>query len=164
MSSNNELKIRIATADDVPHLLRLIRELAVYEKLDHAVTATEEDLRESLFGPRSYAEVLLGSMNGDLDAYALFFHSYSTFLGRQGMYLEDLYVRRHARGKGIGKAMLTHLARLAVERGCKRLEWSVLDWNEPAIEFYRSLGAEALNEWTVFRLTGDALDSFSNKA
>lgn len=164
MTECSEIKIRLATVADVPLILSLIRELAVYEKLEHAVTATEEDLRETLFGPRAYAEVLLGSMNGRPEAYALFFHSYSTFLGRQGMYLEDLYVRPHARGRGLGKAMLLHLARLTVERGCKRLEWAVLDWNKPAIDFYRSLGAEPLDEWTVFRLTGNTLDSISGKS
>ncbi|MCE5245043.1 MAG: GNAT family N-acetyltransferase [Syntrophobacteraceae bacterium] len=164
MTESSELKIRLATVADVPLILSLIRELAVYEKLEHAVTATEEDLRETLFVPRAYAEVLLGSMNGKPEAYALFFHSYSTFLGRQGMYLEDLYVRPHARGRGLGKTMLLHLARLAVERGCKRLEWAVLDWNKPAIDFYRSLGAEPLDEWTVFRLTGNTLESISGKS
>jgi len=149
--------LRAATADDVPLVLELLEELAVYEKLSHEVVATVEGLRESLFGPTRYAEVLIAEWDGEPAGFALFFHHFSTFLGRPGIYLEDLFVREHLRGRGIGKALLCRLAEIAVERGCGRLEWSVLDWNEPAIQFYERLGAQAMDEWTVFRVTGDAL-------
>lgn len=155
------LEIRPATEDDVPLILSFIGELAEYEKLSHEVVATEETLRQSLFGERRVAEVLLGHVGGEPAAFALFFHNFSTFLGRPGIYLEDLFVRPRFRGSGFGKAMLTHLARLAVERGCGRLEWWVLDWNEPAIRFYEKLGAEPMDEWTVYRLTGGALDKLA---
>lgn len=158
-----KLKIRAATLEDAPLILSLIQELADYERLSHEVRATVEELERSLFGPRPYAEVLLSFLGEEPAAYALFFHNYSTFLGRQGMYLEDLFVRPHLRGRGIGKAMLQHLAELAVERGCGRLEWSVLDWNEPAIAFYRSVGAASVEGWTVYRLTGSALRAFAGK-
>ena len=149
--------IRPATPADVPLVLRLIRELADYEKLAHEVTATEADLHESLFGPRPIIEVLIAEADGDVSGYALFFHNYSTFLCQRGLYLEDLFVRPPFRGRGIGKSLLSHLAKLAVDRGCLRFEWAVLDWNEPAIGFYRSLGARPLEDWTVFRVTGEAL-------
>jgi len=149
--------IRAATAEDVPLILRFIRELAEYERLAHEVVATEDGLRDTLFGPRPYAEVAIAEEEGEPAGFALFFHNYSTFLGRPGIYLEDLYVRPEMRGRGIGRALLAHLARLAVDRGCGRLEWWVLDWNEDAIRFYRALGAEAMDDWTVFRVTGDAL-------
>jgi GNAT superfamily N-acetyltransferase len=149
--------IRPATAADTPTICRLIRQLAEYERLAHAVVLDEGRLREHLFGPRPYAEVLLAEDAGAVVGFALFFHNYSTFLARPGIYLEDLFVVPEHRGKGHGKALLTALARLAVERGCGRLEWAVLNWNEPAIQFYRALGAEPMNEWTVYRLTGDAL-------
>jgi len=158
------MAIRAATPDDVPLILRFIRELAAYERLAHEVVATEEKLRETLFGARPYAEVVIAEEAGEPAGFALFFHNYSTFLGRPGIYLEDLYVRPEMRGGGIGRALLAHLARLAVERGCGRLEWWVLDWNEPAIRFYRQLGAEAMDDWTVFRVAGDALTQLASDA
>jgi GNAT superfamily N-acetyltransferase len=154
----NELKILPATPADVPTILALIRELADYEKLSHEVVATEELLARALFGPRPVAECLLARADGEGAAFALFFHNFSTFLGRPGLYLEDLFVRPAHRGRGIGAAMLRHLARLAVERGCGRMEWSVLDWNKRAIEFYERMGAYGLDEWKTYRLTGSALE------
>ena len=158
-----ELEIRPATERDVPLILSLIRELAEYERLSHEIVATEEILRDSLFGERPAAEVLLGYVGDDPAGFALFFHNFSTFLGRPGIYLEDLYVRPEFRGAGIGRAMLVHLARLARERGCGRLEWSVLDWNEPAIGFYKSLGASPVSGWTVYRVTGEALEALARR-
>lgn len=146
----------------MPLLLSFIKELAEYERLSHEVSATEETLRESLFGDWRGAETLLAYSGGEPAGFALFFHNFSTFLGRSGIYLEDLYVRPEFRGSGIGRTLLVHLARLAEERGCGRLEWSVLDWNEPSIGFYESLGAVAMDDWTVYRLTGDALRELSN--
>jgi GNAT superfamily N-acetyltransferase len=146
-----------ATAADVPTILALIRELAEYEKLLDRVSATEASLRRDLFGTRPFAEVLIGSLDGEAVGYALFFHSYSTFLARPGMYLEDVFVKPAARGKGVGKALLRAVAWTARDRGCGRFEWSVLDWNTPAIEFYRSLGAEPLNEWTTYRMDDAAI-------
>lgn len=143
--------------DDCPLIAALIRELAVYEKLEHVCFVTPEALRETLFGARPYAEVTIGELAGEAVGFALYFHNYSTFMAKPGIYLEDLYVRPVARGKGVGKALLVHLARLALERGCGRVEWSVLDWNAPSIAFYKSLGAEPMDEWTIYRLTGDAL-------
>jgi GNAT superfamily N-acetyltransferase len=157
------LHIRPATADEVPLVLDFIRALAEYERLPHECVATEAKLRETLFGPRPYAEVLFGFVDDEPVAFALFFHSYSTFLARPGIYLEDLFVRPHARGQGYGRRMLAHLARLARERGCGRLEWSVLDWNEGAIRFYRSLGAVPMDEWTVYRVTGEALERLAGE-
>jgi GNAT superfamily N-acetyltransferase len=151
------LNIRPARAADVPLILALIRELAVYEKLAHEVVATEERLRENLFGARPQAEVLIAEWNGESAGFALFFHNFSTFLGRHGLYLEDLFVREQHRGKGIGKALLVRLAGIAVERGCGRFEWAVLDWNTPAQDFYKSLGASPVPEWDIFRVTGEAL-------
>jgi GNAT superfamily N-acetyltransferase len=152
-----EIQILPATAAEAPIALEMIRELAVYEKLEHAMTATEEQLRTTLFGPKPGAEVLLARENGEWVGFALFFPNYSTFLARPGIYLEDLFVKPHARGRGIGGALLREIARLAVDRGCGRVEWSVLDWNEPSIGFYKKLGAIPMDEWTVFRLTGEAL-------
>ena len=152
-----ELEIRAATEDDVPLILSLIRELAEYERLSHEVVATEEALRDSLFGERRFAEVLLGYLGDDPAGFALFFHNFSTFLGKPGIYLEDFYVKPDFRGLGIGRVLLVHLAKLARERDCGRLEWSVLDWNEPAIGFYRSIGASPVGGWTVYRLSGEAL-------
>jgi len=160
----DQFQVRGATEVDVPLILDLIRELAEYEKLSHEVVATEEGLRESLFGERPVAEVLIGEFDGRPAAFALFFHNFSTFLGKPGIYLEDLYVRPDFRGQGIGKAMLVHLAKLAKERGCGRLEWWVLDWNQPAIRFYRSLGAEPMDDWTVYRVTGGALERLAEGA
>jgi len=151
-------EVREASADDVPLILTLIGELAEYERLAHEVVATEDSLQEWLFGDRPVAEVLIAESGAEAAGFALFFHSFSTFLGRPGIYLEDLYVRPAFRGRGMGKAMLVHLAKLARERGCGRLEWSVLDWNEPSIRFYESLGAVAMDDWTVHRVTGEALD------
>ena len=149
--------IRPATRGDVPVILELIRGLAEYEKLAHECVASQARLAESLFGARPEAEVLIAEADGRPAGFALFFHNYSTFLAKQGIYLEDLFVKPEFRGRGIGKALLTHLARLAGERNCGRLEWSVLDWNRDAIRFYESLGAKAMDEWTVYRVTGDAL-------
>lgn len=149
--------IRPATPADVPVIARLIRALAEYERLAHEVVLDEDSLRGHLFGPRPYAEVLLAEDAGAVVGYALFFHNYSTFRGLPGIYLEDLFVLPEARGQGHGKALLLALARLAVERGCGRLEWAVLDWNEPSIKFYKSLGAVPMDDWTVYRVTGDVL-------
>src|SRR5580700_2460610 len=151
----SRLRIVPATEPDVPVILELIRGLAEYEKLSHLVTATEEQLRGTLFGARPAAEVLLANWDAECAGFALFFPNYSTFMAQPGIYLEDLYVRPHLRGKGIGAALLTELARLAVARNCGRVEWAVLDWNAPSIGFYKKLGAVPLNEWTTFRLTGD---------
>lgn len=151
------LSLRAATAADVPVIRGLIEGLADYEKLRHECRATDELLHASLFGERRYAEVVLAEWNGTVAGFALFFHNFSTFLARPGIYLEDLFVRPEHRGHGIGKALLRHLAQLAVARECGRLEWSVLDWNVDAIGFYEKLGARAQDEWTVYRVTGDAL-------
>lgn len=161
-ASHEQFGIRQASADDIPLILSFIRELADYERLSDAVVATEEGLREALFSQQPAAEVLIGYTEGEAAGFALFFHNYSTFLGRTGIYLEDLYVRSSSRGRGLGRALLAHLAGLAIERGCARLEWAVLDWNEPAIKFYKKLGAEPMSEWTTFRLTGDALTRLAN--
>ncbi len=151
------MTLRSATIDDVPQVLAFIRALAAYERLLHAVVATEDGLRLALFGPRPYAEVVLAEDAGIPIGFALFFHTFSTFLGQPGLHLEDLFVIPEARGRGVGRALLGHLARLAVERGCGRVEWAVLDWNAPAIRFYESLGARPNTEWTIYRLTGDPL-------
>jgi GNAT superfamily N-acetyltransferase len=158
------LTIRAATERDAGLILRFITGLAEYEKLTHEVQATESQLRETLFGTRRYAEVLIGEHEGRPVGFALFFHNYSTFLGRPGIYLEDLFVLPELRGRGFGKALLAHLAALAVERGCGRLEWSVLDWNAPAIGFYKKLGAVPMDAWTIFRLTGEALAALGRQA
>jgi len=158
---SDELSIRFATEDDVPLILHFIRELADYERLAHEVVATEESVRETLFGARRYAEVIIAEAAGEPVGFALFFHNYSTFLARPGIYLEDLYVRRDLRGRGYGKALLSHLAKIAKERNCGRLEWAVLNWNEPAIRFYRSLGAMPMDHWTVYRVTGETLDKLA---
>ena len=154
----SDLEIRFAEADDVPMILEFIKELAEYEKLSHQVVGDEEQLRTTLFGERPAAEVVIAELGGAPAGFALFFHNYSTFLARPGLYLEDLYVRPQMRGKGIGKRLLCRLAEIAVERGCGRFEWSVLDWKKPAIRFYEKLGARAMDGWTIFRVTGDALD------
>lgn len=154
---DKRIRIVPATVEDLPLILGFIKELAEYERLAHEVVATETILRETLFGPTAYAEVVLAQYDELSAGYALFFHSFSTFLGRPGLYLEDLYVRPTLRGKGIGRALLAHLAKIAVERKCGRLEWAVLNWNESAIGFYRSLGAQPMDTWTVHRLTGDPL-------
>ena len=151
------LRITPAIATDTPIILSLIRELAEFERLLNEVTATEEQLRTTLFGERRSAEVVIARVDDEVAGFALFFHNYSTFLAKPGVYLEDLFVRPKFRGQGTGEALLRHLARIAVERGCGRLEWSVLDWNQRAISFYKSLGAQPLDDWTMFRVTGEAL-------
>jgi GNAT superfamily N-acetyltransferase len=150
-------RIRAATQADLSDILGMIRALAEYEKLTHLCVATEEDLAQHLFASPARIEVLLGKENGQAVCFALFFHNFSTFLGKPGLYLEDLFVRPEFRRNGYGRAMLGHLARLAVERGCGRFEWSVLDWNEPAIRFYQSLGATVLADWRITRVTGAPL-------
>ena len=151
------IEIRPAGERDLPMVHAFIRELAEYERLLHEVVATEDSLRRTLFGPHPAAEIVIAYDAAQPVGFALFFQTYSTFLGKPGMYLEDLFVRPSARGKGIGRALLVHLAKMAIERNYGRFEWRVLDWNETAIRFYRSLGAEPLDDWTVFRVTGDAL-------
>src|SRR5437660_9681242 len=153
----DSFEIRSATESDVPVILELIRALATYERAPNEVTATEEGLIEVLFGKKPAAEVLLAFENERAVGFAVFFHNFSTWLGRPGLYLEDLFVRPEDRGKGYGRALLIHLAKIARGRGCGRMEWAVLDWNEPAIQFYRKLGAKSMDEWTVFRLTADGI-------
>jgi GNAT superfamily N-acetyltransferase len=154
--------IRSATVADVPIILELIRALAEYERAPNDVVATEQILRETLFGKKPGAEVLLLFENQNAVGFALFFHNFSTWIGRPGLYLEDLFVRPEHRGKGYGRALLVELAKIARERNFGRMEWAVLDWNEPAIQFYRKLGAKPMDEWTVFRLTRDEIDSLAN--
>jgi len=156
--------IRPAEPADTALILSLIRELAEYERLPHEVVATEDALRATLFGARSRAEVLIADADGQAAGFALFFHNYSTFLARPGLYLEDLFVRPAFRRQGIGRMLLTRLAGIAVARGCGRFEWAVLDWNEPARRFYESLGARPMDEWTTYRMTGAALDELARKA
>ena len=151
---------RFANENDVSIILQFIRELAEYEKLSHEVVATEEILRHWIFEEKK-AEVIFALDQGREVGFALFFHNFSTFLGRAGLYLEDLYVKPEFRGKGYGKGLLKQLAKIAVERGCGRLEWSCLDWNKPSIDFYRSLGAVPMEGWTVYRLTGDRLENMA---
>jgi len=155
-----KLHIEPASPADVPMILQLIRELAEFERLLDEVKATEEQLHAGLFGPRPSAEVLMARLGpgGEVAGFALYFHNFSTFLAKPGIYLEDLYVRQKFRGQGFGATLLRHLAHLALTRGCGRLEWSVLDWNHRAIDFYKSLGAAPMNEWTLFRVTGAALE------
>jgi len=158
------LEIRPARASDVPVILQLIRDLATYERAPNEVTATEKGLTEVLFGEKPAAEVLLAFENETAVGFAVFFHNFSTWLGRPGLYLEDLFVRPEDRGKGYGRALLIHLAKIARERACGRMEWAVLDWNEPAIEFYHKLGAKPMNEWTVFRLTRDEIAKLADSS
>ncbi len=155
--------IREARPQDVQRLLQLIRDLAEYEKLSHLVVGTEAQLREELFGERPVIESVLAWEGEQALGFALFFHNFSTFLARRGLYLEDLFVVPEARGRGIGRALIRHGARLAVERGCGRYEWSVLDWNQTAIDFYRSIGAELLPDWRICRMTGSALTGFADR-
>lgn len=159
----DDFTLRSATIDDVPSILGFIIELAEYEKLAHEVVATEDTLRETLFGPTPYAQVIIAELAGVPVGYALFFHNFSTFTGRPGIYLEDLYVQPKHRGQGFGKLLLAYLARKAVDMNCTRVEWSVLDWNQPAIDFYRSIGALPMDGWTVQRLDGDRLASFAKE-
>ncbi len=161
--SEPQLDIRPATEDDTPLILAFIGELAEYERLAHEVDATEELLRRALFCENPKVEAAIAFWGGDPAGFAVFFHNFSTFRGRHGIYLEDLFVRPAFRGRGIGTALLVHLARLAKQRGCARLEWWVLDWNEPAIRFYKRLGAEPMSDWTVFRVTGAALDKLAER-
>ena len=162
LPTGGRIELRAATPDDVGLILDFIHQLADYEKLAHEVVADEDLLRRSLFGDRQVAEVVIAFYDGQPAGFALFFHNFSTFLGRPGIYLEDLFVIPSLRGRGIGRVLLSHLAKLAVERGCGRLEWWVLDWNEPAIRFYERLGAQAMDEWTVFRVTGEALENLAD--
>lgn len=164
MSLSADAQIRFATPGDVPAVLGLIRELAEYERLLDQVVADEAALHRAMFGERRYVEALVAIVANEVVGFALFFHNFSTFLGKPGMYLEDLYVRPAFRGQGLGKSLLTRVARIAVERDCGRMEWSVLDWNEPSIHFYESLGAKPLSDWTVYRLTGDALRGLGTPA
>ena len=153
----DDLRIVRVTERDVPLLLRLIKALADYEKLSGEVIASDALLRDALFGARPSAEAALAYVGDDAVGFAVWFYNFSTFVGRPGLYLEDIFVLPEWRGRGIGRALMAHLARIAVERGCGRMEWAVLDWNEPAIRFYRNIGAQAMDGWTVYRLTGDPL-------
>ncbi|QOL51272.1 GNAT family N-acetyltransferase [Massilia litorea] len=164
MTASTHFSVRPAEPADVTHIHSMIVELAVFEKLEHMVVATEELLHDGLFGSRPACEAIVGEENGEVVAFALFFHNFSTFLTKKGLYLEDLYVRQSHRGKGYGTALLSKLAQLAVERNCGRFEWSVLDWNEPAIGFYQTMGAEILPEWRICRVTGEALDHLARRA
>ena len=164
MTAAIHFSVRPAEPADVTHIHSMIVELAVFEKLEHMVVATEELLHEGLFGTRPACEAIVGEENGEVVAFALFFHNFSTFLTKKGLYLEDLYVRQSHRGKGYGSQLLARLAQLAVERNCGRFEWSVLDWNEPAIGFYKTMGAEILPEWRFCRVTGEALDQLARRA
>jgi GNAT superfamily N-acetyltransferase len=164
MKKRSDFQIRQARVEDVPIILGLIRDLATYERAPREVTATEEQLTEVLFGERPAAEVLLAFEGESPVGFAVFFHNFSTWLGRPGLYLEDLFVKPERRGKGYGRALLIELAQIARDRSCGRMEWAVLDWNEPAIKFYRTLGAKPMNEWTVFRLTRDGIAKLANAA
>jgi GNAT superfamily N-acetyltransferase len=157
------LRIRPAESSDVPLVARLIRQLAEFEKLEREVVLTEDLLMAGLFGPRPYAEAVLAEDDGQPIGFALFFHTFSTFLARPGLYLEDLFVLPDRRGRGVGRALLAHLAHLALERGCGRLEWAVLNWNKDAIRFYERLGARPNSEWTVYRVTGEALQALGRE-
>jgi GNAT superfamily N-acetyltransferase len=162
-TKNPDVIFRLAEEKDVPLILELIRGIAEYEKLLHEVKTTEEQLRNSLFGERRFAEVILADYKNETAGFALFFHNFSTFVGRPGIYLEDLFIKPHLRGKGIGKLLLTYLGKLAMERNCGRIEWSVLDWNEHAIQFYKKLGAKPMDEWTVFRVDGEVIEKLADE-
>ncbi|KVD77854.1 GCN5 family acetyltransferase [Burkholderia sp. ABCPW 14] len=163
-TANETISIRAAAPADVSAMLSLMRELAAFEKLTHLFVATETDLADALFGARPSAEALVAVHGGAIVGYALYFHNYSTFIGRRGLYLEDLYVQPSQRGAGLGARLLRRLAAIAVERRCGRFEWTVLDWNQPAIDFYRKMGADVLSDWRVVRVTGDALAQLANDA
>jgi GNAT superfamily N-acetyltransferase len=163
MKEISDFQIRPAHVEDVSVILELIRDLATYERAPDEVTATEEQLVDVLFGERPAAEVLLAYEGESPVGFALFFHNFSTWLGRPGLYLEDLFVKPEKRGKGYGRALLVELAKIAMERGCGRMEWAVLDWNEPAIKFYRTLGAKPMDEWTVFRLTREGIEKLAKE-
>jgi GNAT superfamily N-acetyltransferase len=162
MNKSPDFTIRQAAAADVPIILQLIRDLATYERAPNEVTATEERLVDVLFGEKPAAEVLLAFAEGRPVGFAVFFQNFSTWLGRPGLYLEDLFVKPEVRGNGYGRALLVHLAQIARDRGCGRMEWAVLNWNEPAIEFYHKLGAKPMDEWTVYRLTGDEINRLAD--
>jgi len=164
MTAVTHFSVRPAEPADVTHIHSMIVELAVFEKLEHMVVATEELLHDGLFGARPACEAIIGEENGEVVAFALFFHNFSTFLTKKGLYLEDLYVRQSHRGKGYGTQLLSKLAQIAVERNCGRFEWSVLDWNEPAIGFYKTMGAEVMPEWRICRVTGESLDQLAKRA
>ncbi len=160
MSAPDELVIRPVEREDLPVLHRLVRALAVYERLEHLVVSTPADFERELFGPEARIECVLAEVAGTPIGFALWFHNFSTFLGRKGLYLEDLFVIPEMRGRGYGKALLRHLAQIAVERGCGRFEWSVLDWNAPSIAFYEAMGATVLPDWRIVRMTGETLRKF----
>ncbi|NCQ18488.1 MAG: GNAT family N-acetyltransferase [Ignavibacteria bacterium CG_4_8_14_3_um_filter_37_9] len=160
---NSELSIRQAAEEDIPRILSFIKKIAAYEKLSHEVIATEDILRKSLFGEKPGAEVVFGYVENEPVAYAVYFYNFSTFIGKKGLYLEDLFVLPELRGKGVGKKMLLYLVQKAMDEKCGRMEWAVLDWNEPAINFYRSLGAKAMDEWTTFRLDEEALKKIDSR-
>jgi len=164
MTTDTTFSIRPARAADVAHIHAMIVELAVFEKLEHLVVATEALLHEGLFGAHLSCEAIVGEENGEVVTFALFFHNFSTFLTKKGLYLEDLYVKQSHRGKGYGTRMLQRLAQLALERGCGRFEWSVLDWNTPAIDFYQSMGADVMPDWRICRVTGDSLTALANRS
>lgn len=164
MTTAQTVTIRPAVPTDLPLICTLIRDLAQYERLAHEVRFDEAGLGQYLFGPRPMAEVLIGEVDGKSQGFALFFHNFSTFEGKPGLYLEDLFVRPEARGCGLGKALLAHLAKLAVERDCARFEWWVLDWNAPSIAFYEALGARSMSDWTVMRVDGEALTALAKHA
>jgi GNAT superfamily N-acetyltransferase len=161
MKIQTDFAVRSARVEDVPIILQLIRDLATYERAPNEVSATEEQLVDVLFGEKPAAEVLLAFEKDTPVGFAVFFHNFSTWLGRPGLYLEDLFVKPEKRGKGYGRALLVELAKIARDRGCGRMEWAVLDWNEPAIKFYRALGAKSMEEWTVFRLTRDGISELA---
>src|SRR5881398_1533429 len=164
MKTPENFDIRSASVEDVPIILELIRDLATYERAPHEVTSTEEQLIDVLFGEHPAAEVLLAFEGKSPVGFAIFFHNFSTWLGRPGLYLEDLFVKPEKRGKGYGRALLVELAKIARDRGCGRMEWAVLDWNEPAIQFYRKLGAKPMDDWTVFRLKRDGIAKLADAA
>lgn len=164
MTASNAFTIRPAQPSDVTHIHAMIVELAIFEKLEHLVVATEDLLTEGLFGTRPSCEAIIGEENGEVVSFALFFHNFSTFLTKKGLYLEDLYVKQAHRGKGFGGKMLAKLAQIALERNCGRFEWSVLDWNEPAIRFYKAMGADILPDWRICRVTGNALTKLAGPA
>lgn len=163
VDNSDKISIRFASEKDVPTIISLIKELAHYEKMLDLLKVNEEILRKNLFGDKKYAEVLIAEFETVPVGYAIFFHNFSTFLGKPGLYLEDLYVKHEYRGKGIGTTLLSYLAKLAIERDCNRFEWVVLDWNEPSIQFYKSLGANPLDEWITYRLEGDALRNLTKE-
>lgn len=160
---SSKTTIRKATREDIPLILNFIKLIAEYEKLSHEVIATEESLYHSIFGEKSTVQVLLAFENDIASGYAIFFHNFSTFVGKKGIYLEDLFVKPEFRGKGIGKLLLKEIAKIAVENNCGRIEWAVLDWNKPAIDFYESIGAKAMNEWILFRMNEGEIKNFASQ-